>query len=113
MSRVPETFHPSLETFIDMVKEVLGRRLLRVYMCRSYGDVRLVEDIVVLVEHREWEEELTIRKEAAGFKDSEGFSLSPLVVDQAKWEHWRRLGKKIVGRVEEQGILLYDREKCL
>jgi len=106
---VPKTFHPPLETFIDMLKKVLGRRLLRVYLCRSYGDVSPTEDIVILVEHREWEEEWAIRKEASDLKDSEGLCVSCLVVDQAKWEHWRRLGKEMVERVEEQGILLYER----
>ena len=106
MERIP----PYLSDYLGVIREVLGRRLLKVYWWGEEGAQGAVE-VVVLVEHREWEEELAIREEGIRMKEKWGRFLFPLIVDRSKWEHWRRLGKRLVDQVESQALVIYEREE--
>ncbi len=108
MERIP----PYLSDYLSVIRGVLGLRLLKVYWWGEEG-FQGSYDIVILVEHREWEEELAIREEGIRMKEEWGRFLSPLIVNRSKWEHWRRLGKELVGRVESQAFLVYEREDLI
>ncbi len=108
MERIP----PYLSDYLAIIREVLGRRLLKVYWWGEEGS-QGPSDMVVLVEHRAWGEELAIREGGIRMKEEWGCFLSPLIVNRSKWEHWRRLGKELVSRVESQAFIIYEREDLI
>ncbi len=99
-----------LKAFVALLRDVLGRRLLKVYWIGEGEDEVMAEaNLVVLVEDRDWTEDYIIHQEGARLMRETGEYMVPLVVTRKKWEHWRRLGKALVTRVEEEGVALYDR----
>ncbi len=100
-----------LESFISILKGVLGRRLLKVYFLETAGEGRVAEaNLFILVEDRDWTEDYIIHQEGARIMRETGHYMAPLLVSRHKWEHWKRLGKDLVTRVEEGGVALYERE---
>ena len=101
-----------LEAFVSVLKNVLGRRLVKVYFMAEEEEGRVAEaNVVILVEEMNWTEDFIIHEEGARIMKETGAFLSPLIVSKDRWEHWRRLGKRVVFRVEEEGIPVYEREE--
>ena len=99
-----------LEAYLSLLQEVLGRRLLGVYLLEEEKGKVAQANVVILVEDRDWTEDYIIHQEGARIMRETGHYLSPLVVSRPKWEHWRRLGKDLVRQVEEEGRRLYERD---
>ncbi len=100
-----------LEAFVSVLKSVLGRRLVKVYFVAGGEEGKVAEaNVVILVEETDWTEDLIIHEEGARIMREAGVFFSPLIVSKNKWEHWRRLGKRVVSKVEEEGISVYERE---
>ncbi len=100
------------ETFVSLLREILGRRLIRVYFLESEEGTGVADaNLVILVEERDWTEDYLIHQEGSRIMKETGLYLAPLVVSRHKWEHWRRLGKDLVTRVEKEGSPLFVRDE--
>jgi len=101
-----------LKDFLALLEGVLGHRLLVVYHLEPEEDKAVADaNLVILVEDRDWTEDYIIHQEGARIMRETGHYMAPLVVSRGKWEHWRRLGKGLVARVESEGKTLYQRDR--
>lgn len=104
---------PVVNLFLRESLDLLGSRVEEVYLHFPEGMMKRGDlGIVMVVEHRGWDEEKLLRELIMRILKDESVLIDLLVVERSKWERWRDLGKPIVGEVEE-GELIYLRSEGL
>jgi predicted nucleotidyltransferase len=104
MVRVPETVLAAVRELASSLGETpIDVRLFGSY-ARADADEDSDVDVLVVLEHVDWATRGRVIDRAADIGLEHDLLLSPLVVDRATWELWRRQERLLAREIERDGI---------